>query len=155
MITFQEVLKNDPLTPSSDGAMNSLRSIPPGDLIFWRTLTARNTNKICAIKEVREKYGISLRTSKALVDAVYNGAFVKPASSTASPDLFTIMEEIESRLQRAVHVSEACVHSKASALFLRFKQEMHELWLEQFEIGTDQRLSFLSANADSAVGATS
>lgn len=154
MITFQEVLKNDPLTLSSDDVMNSLRSIPPSDLTFWHTLTARSANKICAIKEVRGKYNISLRTSKALVDAVYNGAFVKSAISTASPDLFTIMEDIESRLQRAVHVSEACGHSKASALFLRFKQEMHELWMEQFEIGPDQRLSFLPANADSAVGAT-
>jgi hypothetical protein len=154
MITFQEVLKTDPLTFSSNDVIDSLQSIPPSDLRFWNTLTARNANKICAIKEVREKYTVSLRTSKALVDAVYNGALVKSASSTASPDLFTIMEDIESRLQRAVHASEACGHSKASALFLRFKQEMHELWMEQFEIGTDQRLSFLFANADSAVGAT-
>jgi hypothetical protein len=154
MITFQEVLKADPFTFSSDDVASSLRSIPLSDLGFWNTLTARSANKICAIKEVRGKYNISLRTSKALVDAVYNGAFVKSAISTASPDLFTIMEDIESRLQRAVHVSEACGHSKASALFLRFKQEMHELWMEQFEIGTDQRLSFLSASADSAVGAT-
>lgn len=139
MTKFQEVMSTNPPSISPDEVLELLKSVPARDFRFWSTLKDRyDQRKIPAIREVRDKYRLSLRVAKEIVDAIYAGIRAQPCGPSASSELFDLIEDIEVKLQRAVREAETCGHDKASSMFLRFKQEIHELWMEQFEISSER-----------------
>lgn len=135
MTRFKEVMATKPQSVSKVEITELLRTIPAREFRFWSNLKATyGERKILAIKAVREQYDLPLKTAKEIVDEIYSGATVKALTPEMPPALLDVMESIESKCQTAARLSDDCGHDMATAIFLNFKQQLHELWLDQFNI---------------------
>jgi len=138
MLKFKEVMQSKPQSLSKAEIYELLRAVPAREFRFWRDLKSiHGEKKIMAIRDVRERYDLPLKTAKEIVDEIYAGATIRSLVPEATAALLDVMESIESKCQTAAREADDCGHDMAASLFLNFKQQIHELWMEQFDLQPD------------------
>jgi len=130
------VRKSDGAT--EDEAREALRTLPEADAAFFNTtiMPLIAERKIQAIKEVRTRYEMSLRSAKAVIDAIASGATIAPYRYR--PDsLIDTIEIVENYLREAIR--KAVGDDKTMAALTGIRQQISDLWSDLIELPSPAR----------------
>jgi len=130
--TWSAYLKDDESMDDSELG-TALKYLPPAMLTFLQTDIAPMiaTQKIQAIKAVREKTHIGLRGAKRIVDLMQSGTILD-SCRIIQPGLLDAIEATESCLRTAIR--ESTYDDEAMSALLGIRQQMTDLWLSLVEL---------------------
>jgi ribosomal protein L7/L12 len=94
----------------------------------------RTTQKIRAIRAVRERYRLGLRNAKLVVDAIADGApiLVDVPARTAEPEMVDLLELLDTYCREAIRKSVR--DDKLNVALRSIRTQIEDLWEELIEL---------------------